>query len=174
MDACLKNCLRDPDMVPPHRHCTRAGDLFPMIPSKSDRDAVNCSAVQPRPAVDMLSNNSYIVVIMTQPMPLGEFEQIVLLAILRLEDNAYGVTIRSEIKACTGRSPSPGALYTTLDRLEGKALVRSRLGDPTPQRGGRAKRYIKVTKKGRAAVISAQRSYQSLLQGLELFGGANA
>jgi PadR family transcriptional regulator, regulatory protein PadR len=108
------------------------------------------------------------------PVSLGEFEQVVLLAILRLGEDAYGVTIRNEIAECTGREPAPGALYTTIDRMEEKGLVRSRLGDPTPQRGGRAKRYIKVTKTGRAAVIAAQRSYQSLLQGLDLLGGANA
>ena len=69
---------------------------------------------------------------------LGEFEQIVLLAILRLGENAYGVTIREEIIARTERQPNPGALYVTLDRLEEKGLVRSEFGDPTPQRGGRA------------------------------------
>src|SRR5262249_41570860 len=105
---------------------------------------------------------------------LGEFEQVVLLAILRLGENAYGVTIRNEMAECTGRKPAPGALYTTLDRLEAKGLVQSRLGDPTPQRGGRAKRYVKVTKRGRAAVVVCQRSYRSLLQGLDLLGGANA
>jgi PadR family transcriptional regulator PadR len=110
---------------------------------------------------------------------LGEFEQIVLLAILRLGEAAYGVTIRAEIKACTGRDPAPGALYTTLDRMERKGLVHSRSGDPTPQRGGRAKRFIRVTKTGHAAVISAQKSYQNLLRGLSLLdiklsGAANA
>jgi PadR family transcriptional regulator, regulatory protein PadR len=111
---------------------------------------------------------------MKQPASLGEFEQIVLLAILRLGDNAYGVTIRSEIALCTGREPSPGALYTTLDRMEEKGAVRSWLGEATPQRGGRAKRYFAVTKTGRAALVSAQRAYQSLLDGLNLLGGANA
>ena len=62
---------------------------------------------------------------------LGEFEQVVLLAILRLGDRAYGVTIREEIRDCTNREPTPGALYTTLDRMEEKGLVRSRLGGPT-------------------------------------------
>ncbi len=114
--------------------------------------------------------NNYIAVIMSLPASLGEFEQVVLLAILRLGENAYGVTIRAEIAECTGREPAPGALYTTLDRMEAKGLVQSRIGDPTPQRGGRAKRYIKVTKTGRAAVIAAHRSYQSLLQGLKLLG----
>ena len=111
---------------------------------------------------------------MTQPLLLGEFEQIVLLAILRLGEGAYGVSIRSEIAACTQRSPAPGALYTTLDRMEQKGLVQSWLGDPTPERGGRAKRYFAVTRKGRVAVISAQRSYQRLLQGLNLLGDARA
>ena len=105
---------------------------------------------------------------------LGEFEQIVLLAILRLGEDAYGVTIRSEIAARTDRDPSPGALYTTLDRLEEKRFVISRLGDPTPQRGGRAKRYFEVTKAGIAAVKRAQRAYQSLLDGLNIIGAANA
>jgi len=101
---------------------------------------------------------------------LGEFEQVVLLAILRLSDDAYGVTIRNEIEKCTGRDPSPGALYTTLDRLEDKGLVRSRTGDPTPERGGRSKRYFTVSASGLKAVTHAQRSYQRLLEGLELPG----
>ena len=105
---------------------------------------------------------------------LGEFEQVVLLAILRLEKQAYGVTIRSEIAACTGREPAPGALYTTLDRMEEKGIVRSWFGEATPQRGGRAKRYFALTKAGHAALVSAQEAYQSLLDGLNLFGGADA
>jgi DNA-binding PadR family transcriptional regulator len=116
---------------------------------------------------------NYIAVLMTQVASLGEFEQVVLLAILRLSDNAYGVTIRSEIAACTGREPAPGALYTTLDRMEKKGAVRSWLGDATPQRGGRAKRYFALTKAGRAALISVQRGYRRLLAGLDLLGGAN-
>lgn len=101
---------------------------------------------------------------------LGEFEQIVLLAILRLGDNAYGVTIGAEITECTRREPAPGALYTTLDRLEDKGLVTSRLGDPTPQRGGRAKRYFALNSKGLAAITRAQQSYRRLLEGCELPG----
>jgi PadR family transcriptional regulator PadR len=101
---------------------------------------------------------------------LGEFEQVVLLAILRLNDDAYGVTIRGEITKCTGREPAPGALYTTLDRLEDKGLVRSRMGDPTAERGGRSKRYFTVSASGLKAVTQAQRSFQRLLEGLELPG----
>lgn len=111
---------------------------------------------------------------MSPAASLGEFEQVVLLAILRAGDNAYGVTIRAEIEACTERAPSPGALYTTLDRLEEKGLVASRFGEPTPQRGGRAKRYFTVTSSGMEAVRRAQRSFQRLLQGLKLIGGAHA
>lgn len=105
---------------------------------------------------------------------LGDFEQIVLLAILRLGEGAYGVAIRSEIMKRTDRTPSPGALYITLDRLEEKGFVVSRLGDPTPQRGGRAKRYFSVTRAGADAVQRAQRAYRNLLEGLEILGGAHA
>lgn len=105
--------------------------------------------------------------------PLGEFEQIVLLAIFRLGENAYGVTIREEIAAKTDRDPSPGALYTTLARMEEKGLVKSRLGDPTPDRGGRAKRFVKITPSGIEAVARAQRSYQNLLRGISLPGLAH-
>ncbi len=112
---------------------------------------------------------------MQQQVPaLGEFEQIVLLAILRLGENAYGVTIREEIQARTDREPAPGALYTTLDRLEEKGLVASHLGDPTPERGGRAKRFFAVTATGVEAVARAQRSFQRLLKGLKLPGVVNA
>lgn len=107
---------------------------------------------------------------MAEPPSLGEFEQVVLLAILRLGDNAYGVTISAEITACTDREPAPGALYTTLDRLENKDLVTSRMGDPTPQRGGRAKRYFAVNSKGLAAITRTQQAYRRLLEGCELPG----
>lgn len=99
---------------------------------------------------------------------LGEFEQIVLLAILRLGEQAYGVTILDEIAAHTTRNPAPGALYTTLHRMEDKGLVTFRDGSPTPERGGRAKRFVVVTQPGRNALASAQTAYRSLLQGLDL------
>jgi DNA-binding PadR family transcriptional regulator len=110
---------------------------------------------------------------------LGEFEQIVLLAVLRLGDQAYGVTILAEIAAKTSRNPSPGALYTTLHRMEDKGLVTFRDGSPTPERGGRAKRFVTVTREGRNALASAQSAYRSLLHGLDLldaqlFGDAHA
>jgi DNA-binding PadR family transcriptional regulator len=111
---------------------------------------------------------------MAVPTALGEFEQVVLLAILRLGDDAYGVSIRREIADRTEREPAPGALYTTLDRLEEKGLVASKYGDPTPERGGRAKRYFTVTGAGVRAVARAQRAFQRLMEGLALPGGARA
>jgi len=111
---------------------------------------------------------------MAAPLQLGEFEQVVLLAILRLKDDAYGVRIRELIAECTKREPTAGALYTTLDRLEDKGLVESRFGDPTPQRGGRPKRYFTVTKAGFEAVSRSQRSFERLMRGLRLSRGGNA
>ena len=103
--------------------------------------------------------------------PLGEFEQVMLLAILRLGDTAYGVKIRKEIEECTGRKVTPGALYTTLDRLERKTMLIGRSGEPTAERGGRAKRFYKLTSHGRSQLIHAQTGFQRLLTGLELLGG---
>jgi DNA-binding PadR family transcriptional regulator len=97
----------------------------------------------------------------------GEFEQIVLLAILRLGEDAYGGSVGREIEARTGRSTSRGALYVTLDRLEEKALLSSRLGRPTPARGGRARRHLKVTAGGLDALRACRASLQSLWQGLD-------
>lgn len=107
-------------------------------------------------------------------LALGEFEQVVILAILRLDENAYGVSISREIEECTERRPSPGALYTTLDRLEDRGLLTSKFGDPTPERGGRAKRYFRVTKEGIDAVTAVQRGYRRLMNGVRLPGLAHA
>jgi PadR family transcriptional regulator len=117
---------------------------------------------------------TYIVGHMASEPSLGEFEQIVLLAVLRLQGAAYGVSIRAEIVERTSRECAAGALYTTLDRLEHKGLLTSRTGDPTPQRGGRAKRYYTVTAPGVAAVTRAQRAFHNLLKGLKLPGGSLA
>jgi PadR family transcriptional regulator PadR len=111
---------------------------------------------------------------MTQALNLGEFEQLILLAILRLGDGAYGVTIRAELSDRAGRTITPGALYTALARLEAKGLITSRMGDPTPQRGGRAKRYVTVTAAGMEALARALQAYERLLEGLELSRGAHA
>jgi PadR family transcriptional regulator PadR len=99
---------------------------------------------------------------------LGELEQTILLAILRLGDEAYGVSIRREIALCTRRDVAPGALYTTLDRLEQKAILEARNGNPTPERGGRAKRFYKLTRQGQALLVEAQRSFKNLMDGLDL------
>jgi DNA-binding PadR family transcriptional regulator len=79
---------------------------------------------------------------------IGEFEYLLLAAAVRLGDDAYGASIRQEIEAATKRTCSVGALYTTLDRLETKGLVKTWMGEATPQRGGRAKRMVRVTVKG--------------------------
>jgi PadR family transcriptional regulator PadR len=99
---------------------------------------------------------------------LGEFEHIVVLALLRLADQAYGVTVRREIEERTGREVSVGAIYATLDRLEAKGYIKSHLGDPTPERGGRSKRFFQVTGKGVAAVNRTHRALRSMTKGLDL------
>src|SRR5580698_2890193 len=101
---------------------------------------------------------------------LGEFEHIVILALLRLGDRAYGVTVRQEIEARTGREASIGAIYATLDRLENKGYVKSQLGEPTPERGGRSKRFFRITTKGTLAVNRTHRALRSMIQGLGLAG----
>ena len=105
-------------------------------------------------------------------MNLGEFEQLILLAILRLGDDAYGVTIRAELANRAGRAVAPGALYTALERLETKGLIASRMSDPTPQRGGRAKRLVTVTASGVQALTRAMQAYERMLDGLNLVRGA--
>lgn len=105
------------------------------------------------------------------PVPnLGEFEQLILLAILRLRDDAYGVTIRAELADRAARTVAPGALYTALERLETKGLITSRMGDPTPKRGGRAKRHVTVTPAGMEALNRALEAYARLLDGLDVRG----
>jgi len=98
---------------------------------------------------------------------LGEFEQMVLLAVLRLDDDAYGLSIRKELEARTGRRVSHGASYVTLDRMEAKGLVESRLGEPVQGRGGRAKRYFRVTPDGVQALRASRAALQSLWSGVE-------
>jgi DNA-binding PadR family transcriptional regulator len=99
---------------------------------------------------------------------LGEFEQLVLLATLRVGDEAYAVPIRREIERCTGRRVARGALYTALERLEDKGCLRSRIGDPLPERGGRARRYFTVTPSALAALRRARASLVQLWRGLDV------
>jgi PadR family transcriptional regulator, regulatory protein PadR len=99
---------------------------------------------------------------------LGEFEQIVLLAVVRLSDAAYGSPIRREIEERTGRTIAIGALYTALDRLERKGYVASSMSDPTPLRGGRAKRYFTLRPAGAAALKRSRDALTSMWAGIEL------
>jgi DNA-binding PadR family transcriptional regulator len=99
---------------------------------------------------------------------LGEFEQIVLLALLRLGDNAYGVPVRREIEQRTGRSLTVGALYRTLDRLENKGYVSSRFGDPVPERGGRSKRYFRVEPAAIRALRESRQVLEAMWDGMDL------
>ena len=98
---------------------------------------------------------------------LGEFEQIVLLAILRLGDKAYGVPIRLEIERRTGRAVTVGALYRTLDRLEDKGYVASAFSDPTPERGGRSKRHFKLRPLGVRTLRASRDALTAMWEGLE-------
>jgi PadR family transcriptional regulator len=99
--------------------------------------------------------------------PLGEFEQVVLLSILRLAEEAYAVSVRGEILRCTGRDVSRGSIYITLDRLETKGYLRSRLADPTPERGGRAKRYYSLRPRAIEALRENRRALVALWRGLD-------
>ena len=99
---------------------------------------------------------------------LGEFEQIVLLAVLRLSDEAYGMLIRREIEKRTNRLLTVGALYRTLDRLEEKSLITSWFGDPTPERGGRSKRYFKVEPLGMRALQESRQALAAMWEGLDI------
>ena len=98
---------------------------------------------------------------------LGEFEQSLLLAIAHLGPAAYGVTIRREIESRTGRDVAVGAIYTSLRRLELKGYVRSALADPTPQRGGRSKRYFTLKAAGAAALRQSRARLSRMWEGLE-------
>jgi len=108
------------------------------------------------------------------PVHLGEFEQMVLLAVLRLGDNAYGVPVRLDIEKRTGRRVTVGALYATLDRLEAKGYVHSWFADPTPQRGGRSKRYFKLMAHGIKALAESKTALDSMWRGIRLDGEPNA
>jgi PadR family transcriptional regulator PadR len=99
--------------------------------------------------------------------PLGEFEMIVLMAVLRLGANAYGMRIHTEIEDCARRHCSYGALYTTLDRLEQKAYLSSATGEPTAARGGRAKKYFKVESAGKAALRQSYAATRRMALGIE-------
>jgi PadR family transcriptional regulator PadR len=108
---------------------------------------------------------------MTDRSYLGEFELMVLLVVIQLDDQAYGVPIAREIEAHRGRDVSVGSVYAALERLEAKKLVSSTLADPTPERGGKAKRYFRVTKAGLRQVHETRRVLTNLWQVLPQLKG---
>jgi PadR family transcriptional regulator PadR len=99
--------------------------------------------------------------------PLGEFEQLVLLAILRLGEETYGAAVKREIEARTGRALAISAVYITLDRLEEKGYLRTWIGEPLPQRGGRRRKHIALLPAGARAVARAYRGFREMTDGLE-------
>jgi PadR family transcriptional regulator, regulatory protein PadR len=105
---------------------------------------------------------------------LTDFELMLLLAVLRVGDDAYGVPIAREIEETAGRSVTLAAVYLALERLRQRGLVTSRMGDPTPRRGGRAKKLFSVTPTGFRAVRRTQRAFVALWQGIPELRGARA
>ena len=98
---------------------------------------------------------------------LGEFEQMVLLSIMRLGQDAYGLAIKDELESVAGRSPSSGALYTTLDRMERKGFLESSAGESSSDRGGRPRRYLRLTPAGQEMLARSRSSLLALWDGLE-------
>ncbi len=98
---------------------------------------------------------------------IGEFEHMVLLAVLRLDDNAYAAAVGEEILRQTGRDLSRGSIYITLDRLESKGFLKSRMGEPTPERGGRAKRYYTLRPAAIKTLKESRKALENLWRGLE-------
>jgi DNA-binding PadR family transcriptional regulator len=98
---------------------------------------------------------------------LGEFEHVVLLAVLRLGDSAYAVTVRDEIERRTSRRVSRGSIYVTLDRLETKGYLKSRLAEPTAVRGGRAKRFYTLRPRAVAALRDSRRALLQMWRGVD-------
>ena len=103
---------------------------------------------------------------MPKSSSLGDFEQLVILALLRIGEGAYGMIVRREIEERTGRDVSLGAIYATLDRLEAKGLVRSTLGQPGEARRGRAKRFFSVEAAGHEALRRALRALDRMRDGI--------
>ena len=104
---------------------------------------------------------------MKDPRLLGGFESVLLLAILRLEDRAYGAAIRQELLDHADKDVAVGAIYTGLDRLEQKGFVESWMGEPTAERGGRAKKFYRVTAAGKRALTDTSRLLRRLAVGLQ-------
>lgn len=99
---------------------------------------------------------------------LAEFELVVMLAVIRVGDEGYSVTIRKDIEERTGRRVSRGALYVTLDRLRQKGMLESWKGEPTPERGGRAKRHYRPTPRGLEAVQASREALEEMFSGIDM------
>ena len=112
---------------------------------------------------------------MADTSSLVQFEQLVLTAVLSLEDKAYGVTIHQKVEALAHPKPAAlGAVYVTLDRLEDKKLIQSKLSDPTPERGGRAKRFYRLSEKGERAIKEAAATARRMCDVIETTWGEGA
>ena len=102
---------------------------------------------------------------------LGELELLILISLLRLGDGAYGVLIARDIEEATGRAAALGSIYAALERMESGGLVESELGEATAERGGKAKRYFRLTPAGEARLRSTQRALETMWRGLPELGG---
>ena len=111
---------------------------------------------------------------MPNPNPLSNFELVVLLALIRLGDEAYGVPISKEIEEHSGHDVALGSVYAALERLGARGFVTSTVGDPTPERGGRAKKYFKITGKGMKVVQETQRTLTRPWKGIPTLEGKKA
>jgi PadR family transcriptional regulator, regulatory protein PadR len=127
--------------------------------SRTLQDA-GCDEMKTR-MFDTRNDYNYIVMLM-----MGEFEYSILSAAARLGEETYGTAIRDTIQQATQRRCSIGALYTTLNRLETKGLIKTRMGDPTPERGGRSKRLVRITAKGVEAASEFYEAIQRLSRGV--------
>jgi DNA-binding PadR family transcriptional regulator len=99
---------------------------------------------------------------------LGEFEQLVLMSVMRVGDDAYGIPIHAELRECTRRDLTLAAVYKTLERLDAKGFLTSRLGEATPERGGRRKRFFAVTTAGRRELKSSLAAIRRMAAGLDI------
>jgi len=111
---------------------------------------------------------------MSNPNAISNFELMVLLALIRLGDEAYGVPISLEIEKHSGHDVALGSVYAALERLQGRGFVSSSVGEPTPERGGRAKKYFRITGKGMKVVQETQRTLMRLWKGLPKLEGGKA
>lgn len=153
----------------PARNARRAATPTPAAPTRGRGPITGRAKAAPEPRLPC-ADYSYIVddTAMNSGPFLGEFEHLVLLAVARLEGEGYGVTIRQEIERRTGRTPAIGAVYATLERLESKGYVSSRLGEPTAERGGRARRHYRLEPAGAEALARSRRVLERMWEGVEL------